>query len=220
MNNWTKDTLGKLDAHFAQHSYLLGNKPTIGDFGLAGPLVAHVGRDPWPKQHLTDPLPHLTAWISRIQSLTHEDVELAIAASPVAHQAQYASDEATDAIPDTLLPILDSIFVEYPPMVSGTVAQVQTLVKSYPAGKSLPRWLGDIKIPMGSESFTRCALPFSLWKAQLLQDTVAEMSAPEKGVLRAWLRSRGGQAEELMDMEVPRVEKVALKVKLVSAPSK
>ena len=34
----------KLDKHFAQYPYLLGGKPSIGDFGLMAPLFAHLGR--------------------------------------------------------------------------------------------------------------------------------------------------------------------------------
>lgn len=32
-------TLGDFDRHLAEHRYLLGGRPCIGDFGLFGPLV-------------------------------------------------------------------------------------------------------------------------------------------------------------------------------------
>jgi hypothetical protein len=34
----TKRFLGNFDAHLAQHRYVLGDAPCIGDFGLMGPL--------------------------------------------------------------------------------------------------------------------------------------------------------------------------------------
>lgn len=46
MDRWTTDMLDLLDAHFAQQPYLLGAQPTLADFSLAGPMVAHLGRDP------------------------------------------------------------------------------------------------------------------------------------------------------------------------------
>ena len=38
--------LDMLDGHFAKHRYLLGDRPSIADFGLAGPIVAHLAHDP------------------------------------------------------------------------------------------------------------------------------------------------------------------------------
>ena len=41
--------LEQLDRHFAQFDFLLGSRPSIGDYGLMGPLYAHLGRDPVPR---------------------------------------------------------------------------------------------------------------------------------------------------------------------------
>ena len=42
MHRWTTNTLRLLDLHFQKQQYLLGgDQPSVGDFGLAGPLVAH-----------------------------------------------------------------------------------------------------------------------------------------------------------------------------------
>jgi len=49
---WTVNMLNLLEIHFASHYFLLGNNPTIGDFGLVGPLIPHLSRDPYPKEHL------------------------------------------------------------------------------------------------------------------------------------------------------------------------
>ncbi|MFT7285988.1 MAG: glutathione S-transferase [Halieaceae bacterium] len=40
--------LDALNAHFGQYPYLLGWRPSIGDFGLLAPMYAHLGRDPYP----------------------------------------------------------------------------------------------------------------------------------------------------------------------------
>ena len=42
------DFLDALNSHFKHYPYLLGWKPCIGDFGLLGPMYAHLGRDPHP----------------------------------------------------------------------------------------------------------------------------------------------------------------------------
>ena len=48
-----------LDRHFASHRFLFGDRPSLGDYGLIGPLYAHLGRDPWPKRELIEPRRHL-----------------------------------------------------------------------------------------------------------------------------------------------------------------
>ena len=37
--------LGLLEAHFARHDYVLGGRPSLGDYGLLAPLYAHLYRD-------------------------------------------------------------------------------------------------------------------------------------------------------------------------------
>jgi len=37
--------LADLDVHFARYDYLLGTRPCVGDFGLIGPLYAHLFRE-------------------------------------------------------------------------------------------------------------------------------------------------------------------------------
>ena len=41
----------KLDQHFAQFPYLLGNKPCIGDFGLIAPFLGIWEEIPWPSDY-------------------------------------------------------------------------------------------------------------------------------------------------------------------------
>jgi len=40
--------LDQLNEHFGHYDFLLGSRPSIGDFGFMGPLYAHLARDPVP----------------------------------------------------------------------------------------------------------------------------------------------------------------------------
>ena len=42
------DYLEALNTHFEQYPYILGWRPSIGDFGPIAPMYAHLGRDPHP----------------------------------------------------------------------------------------------------------------------------------------------------------------------------
>jgi glutathione S-transferase len=37
--------LGSLNSHFAEHPYLFGGRPSLADYGLIGPMFAHLGRE-------------------------------------------------------------------------------------------------------------------------------------------------------------------------------
>ena len=97
IERWTEQTLDLLETHFSEHDYLFGGRPSVGDFGLIGPLYAHLGRDPYPKRELVDKRPNLKAWVERV------------------HTGRPASGDwlADDEIPTTLAPIFAALFAEF-----------------------------------------------------------------------------------------------------------
>ena len=53
--------LDQLDRHLARFDFLLGSRPSIGDYGFMGPLYAHLGRDPVPLALMRERAPHVSA---------------------------------------------------------------------------------------------------------------------------------------------------------------
>ena len=53
-------------AHLAGSYFLLGDKPTIGDYGLFNPLYAHLARDPKPAHLMKTTAPLVWNWIERM----------------------------------------------------------------------------------------------------------------------------------------------------------
>ncbi|WP_423351012.1 glutathione S-transferase family protein [Phenylobacterium sp. VNQ135] len=94
--------LGLLDAHFGAHPYLLGGRPSRGDFGLMAPMFAHLSRDPYPAMVLRRHGPATARWIEQmnVPELAMPEFE---GLSP-----DYPPD---DRPPETLLPVL-RFFVE------------------------------------------------------------------------------------------------------------
>ena len=204
MESWSVAMLDLLDRHFAAVPYLLGNHPTIGDFGLQGTMYGHLGRDPWPKREWIDPRRSLRGWTDRMAGLGHEAV-----------RARYGAPDADapqDAIPSTLEPVLRRICREFLPMVQGILEEVQRAAPRYRDGRPLPRALGPVAFPMGEARFTRRALPFTLWKIQGIQDVFRGFTAADQATVRDWLRGLGGEA--LLDLPIPRLERAALQVRL------
>ncbi|MEI8325268.1 MAG: glutathione S-transferase family protein [Betaproteobacteria bacterium] len=197
MNAWTQGTLDQLDEHFKQSSFLLGDTPTLADFGLVGTMVAHLGRDPWPARELVAPRPHLRAWIDRM-------------AGPTAPTGASAALLANDRIAPTLEPILRAVFNEFLPLLQGINEQAKALLPTLPAGRGLPRTLKDVEVPMGDGRFRRAAMPYTLWMAQRTLDVYRAMTPVEQRQVRDWLRPLGG--EGFLELDIPRLRLHALRV--------
>lgn len=194
LGQWTRDTLDLLDAHFAQQPFLFGSKPSLGDFGLIGPMYAHLGRDPWSKRELVDPRRHLRAWVDRM-------------VEPEPRAGSFLSD---DAIPETLAPIFRAMFREMIPMLQGIVREVEQAIAHRQPGKALPRGLGVVEYPMGEGTYRRAAIPYILWMAQRMLDVYRDMKPDEQAAVRGWLASLGGVS--LLDLNIPRLKHRALRV--------
>ncbi len=191
MDAWMATMLDRLDAHFAHHPFLFGPRPMLGDFGLVGTMLAHLGRDPWPARELIAPRPRLRAWIDRM-------ADPGLEAPP----GPDASVESTLPAP-TLTPVFEAIAREFVPLLDGIAAQVRELLVRWPAGRPLPRGLGDVEVPMGRARFRRAALPYTLWMAQRVLDAYRAMAPGDRAEVEAWLASIGGAA--LLRLEIPRL---------------
>lgn len=65
--------LSLFNDHLKEHSFLLGSKPTIGDYGLFNPLYAHLARDPKPSHIMKTQAPHVWNWIERMNAPEQSD---------------------------------------------------------------------------------------------------------------------------------------------------
>ena len=195
IERWTHEQLDLLDAHFAQYNYLLGSRPCLGDFGLIGPLYAHLGRDPWPARELIAKRPNLHAWVKRMMN------------PPQAKAGHFLAD---DAIPDTLLPLLKSVFNEFWPQLQLTLAEMERTRANLKPGRGWSRMLGMIDVPMANATLRVGARPFSLWMAQRSFDTFHALPAAEQASVQELLSSIG--AGDALKLAIPRLRQVALRV--------
>lgn len=196
IERWSNRMCDALDAHFAQHPYLFGTRASIGDYGLIGPLYAHLGRDPYPQRTLIGPRRHLAAWVQRM-----------LRPEPAAAGEFLAGD----VVPDTLQPLFDSIFGEFWPQLAATAAEVGKAIPQLPPGKRLRRSLGVIESPMAGQPYRLRARPYSLWMAQRVLDAYAALDAAAKAQVDGWLSGAGGATA--MQLRMPRLRRDALSVR-------
>lgn len=206
IESWVGDMCDLLDVHFASSGtpFLLGSAATLADFGLAGPVVAHLAYDAYPLREVTGKRKHLMRWVERIQT-----------AAPVTANTNAAGD---DVIPSTLEPVLKVILEEYTPFLQATVDKVSELTtnEKFKSGKPLPRVLvggGLITHKFGScAAFKRAAMPFTLWKAQGL---LSSIGASDIAAVSQYLSGVSSQeaSNALMNMKIPQLTRQALRVK-------
>lgn len=196
---WTQARCDALDTHFARYPYLLGARPCLGDYGLIGPLYAHLGRDPYPVRALMASRPHLAAWVQR---MLHPPASTSVSAD-----GEFLPD---DEVPDTLRPVFDSIFGEFWPYLLATRDAVERATPSLQPGRGYRRALDIVEIPQLGRPFKIAARPYSLWMAQRVLDAYAALPPPARVPVDAWLADWGGGAA--MTIRMPRLKRLTLHV--------
>lgn len=95
--------LSLFNAHLGQSYYLLGHRPTIGDYGLFNPLYAHLARDPKPAQIMKTQAPLVWNWVERMNRPEVTDE----------HTVDTPYDDLMDDVSETLLALLRYVGEEY-----------------------------------------------------------------------------------------------------------
>jgi len=102
-----KHMLGALAAHFANNDFLLGTRPCLADFALAGASRAHFICDPEPESWLGEHRDMLYQYTGRFFSEWHDDL---------------APWPADDKVPATLSSVLDYLQGSYYQSASANIA--------------------------------------------------------------------------------------------------
>lgn len=176
--------LADLDAHFARHSFLFGTRPSIGDYGLIGPLYAHNYRDPKSGELMKRLAPNVAHWVEQM-----------IAPEPLSGEFM-----ADDEVPATLLPILQRMMREQLPYLQ-SVAQLLAAWAPGNQGAEVPRALGMVDFTIEGVTGQRAALPFSLWMLQRALDYFASLEGEDRAAVEAMLKECAGEA--IMSLELP-----------------
>ena len=221
--------LQHLEAHFSAHDYVLGGRPSLGDFGLIGPLYAHLYRDAVSGFALRTHFPIVCEWVERtngegaVSSRTYdqklyslgEDGEL-IGRPANGDGAAWLPD---DEIPPTLGPVLGVFFDEMWPTLKSAMETLTAFIESdaHTAGDALPgkTFTADppfLKLQTGDGALThdfsiggvhgrRMVIPYQMWMLGRLLE-VLEAATAESGArtrVQDWLGQFEG-GRELLDL--------------------
>ena len=160
-----------LDAHFAEHDYLLGGSACVGDFGLFGPLYAHLYLDPAPRKVMEARAPNVIRWVERM-----------------ADQPQPSGDFlADDVVPETVEKLLRIFAEDSLPLLLESARRVDAWAADNPGVKRLPGALSGMDFSILNAKASRMVLSAPVWKLQRVLEHVPAVS-------QDWLDQLGAQA--------------------------
>jgi len=192
--------LEALNLHLSEYPYLLGWKPSIGDFGLIAPLYAHLGRDPAPQRLMQQRAVRVARWVERMNRADQDAPEFFNPGS------DYLPD---DSIPDTLVAVLSVLAEDLVPETHAAAAVInQWLVDNQPEpgtsaqGSLAHRMFGMAEFNLRGQSISALAQSYRFVILQKLQQQYAQLQpAQQQGVTD--LLQRCG-LESLLDIKLDR----------------
>jgi len=203
LEDWyERDFLITLNRHFQEHDFLLGGRPSIGDFGLIGPLYAHLNRDPYPGSLMRRDAPNVAAWVERLNQ-------------PADHRGKWV---AKDEVPETLTPIFQRMFAEHWPVLTET-ANLLGHWATDNKGPAIPRRIGEHRFSIGGVEETRAVLPGSIWKMQRPLDYYDSLTGNSRQQADTFLERVGGLSA-LQFRPPARVTRIENKLNLETADSR
>jgi glutathione S-transferase len=177
--------LADFSQHLRRHDFVLGGRPTLGDFALYGVLQAVLFRDPESGAHMERLAPTVVNWIQRVE----------------AARAGEAALLDGDEIPETLLPILKRQVAEQFPALADSARALEAWSVAQPKGARVKRSLGVHEFMVGGRWGQRGLFTFPLWRLQGIQDCYRAMNAEDRARATSLLETIGGRS--LVDSPIP-----------------
>jgi glutathione S-transferase len=176
----TAELLDALSAHFAAQPCLLGERMSLADCALMGPLYAHLYLDAVPGLLLRERAPRVCHWIER---MNHPD--------PTAPGAWLADD----ALAPTLRPLLELIGRDAIPLLLDNARAFEAWADAKPADlDEPPRGVGAHPTRLRGAAFSRYTSPYGLWMLQRPLDAYRALGDAGRGRVDAALAGTGCEA--------------------------
>ena len=173
---WYEELLGQLHEHFESHWYLLGTRPSIGDYGLMGPLYAHNYRDPASGDLTRRIAPNVARWIDLMNT-------------PAPNSGRFLPN---DEVPQTLVPMLKRMFADCIPVMVNTIRATAEWLEANPEEDEVPRGIGQHTFTIGGVEGTCGIRTFSQWMFQRPLAHYQSLQGEDKARADDLLRQVGG----------------------------
>jgi hypothetical protein len=175
--------------------YLLGDKPSIGDFGLIAPLYAHLGRDPYPLALMQARAIHVFRWVERMNRPELDTGELP-------HRTR--NYRASDEVPQTLVSVLQQMAKDFVPETCAAADCINRwLSANSPArGTPIQRAVDVATFEAAGMKISAIAQPYRFLLLKRVQDRVAALDGPERESVKQFLSDC--EIAEVLDARLDR----------------
>lgn len=189
------------DEHLAASPYLLGGRPTLGDYGLVAPLYAHLGRDPYPAQLMKRAAYRVWRWVERMNAPDQDAGEYG------APPPQLFAD---DGVPESLKRLLRFVAEDYLPEVEAFVAFTEMWLAERPdiapGTNGMPRpqdrAIGQTTFAWRGHELRVNVVPYRLYLLQKVQAVFDEAEPSGRQAMRSLLEETG--LARLLDLRTSR----------------
>ena len=164
------DQLKALDAHFAEHGYLLGGRPCIGDFGLIAPLFAHLGRDPVAVSLMQREAKRVYRWVERMNRFARDLGE---------YENQSESWLEGDEIPASLIAVMRAMAEDFVPETLAAAACINAWLdgqSDLAPGTECARGVGMGHFELRGVEIQALAQPYRFYLLERFQSAYASLS--------------------------------------------
>jgi glutathione S-transferase len=192
----TEALLDGLEAHFAVHPFLLGDRPSLADCSLMGPLYPHLYLDAVPARLLRERAPRTCHWIER---MNRPEVE------------GFGEYLPGDALAETMRPLLAGIGRDAIPPLLECARAFDAWADGAAKADELPRSVGMHSSRVGGIPVQRSTSPYTVWMLQRPLDALRASSHAREAIERAL----AGTGCEALLTHAPRHRLGKLRFKLV-----
>jgi glutathione S-transferase len=199
------DYLDALNTHFEQYPYLLGWRPSIGDFGLIAPMYAHLGRDPHPAKLMQQQAVSVHRWVERMNRYDQDVPEFFKAGN------DFVED---DDVPESLMAVLRVLAEDFVPETVAAADAINAWLAEnkpeagVPAVGRLAQAPGTAIFDLRGETIEALAQPHRFYLLQRVQDDYQGLSEPDKVKIDHLLQAAGMKAilEAKLNRYIARVD--------------
>jgi len=205
-----EEWLDLFSAHLVDHPYLVGGRPTVGDYGLIAAMWAHLYRDPAPSMIIKQRAPRVGRWVERMTTC-----------EPYLHE--YDGHDGSliddDNVPETLVALMRFVAEEYLPEISAHVHVANEWLADNPQIEAGTNGLenpgarglkggrgltgrGAATFEWRGQQLTTGVMPYRFWLMQRLHDDLASASSDEQSRVRDVFAA--GELEPLLDLRTLR----------------
>lgn len=169
--------LAVLSAHFETHDFVLGDRMSVADCALMGPIYAHFYTDLLSRRLLLETALPVVRWIESCTMPGADD------------QGDWLAD---DALPDTLLEVLRTFGHDGAPLLVRLAEAIEAWADEHAVvGETPPRAVGVAEWPLRGATLTRGVQVYSLWMLQRILDPYGALSDADRARVDSALAGTG-----------------------------